>query len=39
MSPLVDARKGRLRTAAGRTGYSLRGDENDKYDDDPDTEA
>jgi hypothetical protein len=34
-SPLVDARKGRFRTALGRMGTSAMGVENDKYGDDP----
>lgn len=33
--PLVDARRGRLRTSNGRMGLSAIGDENEKYGDDP----
>lgn len=35
MSPLVDARKGQLRTSNGRMGLSATGDDNEKYGDDP----
>lgn len=39
VNPLVDARRGRLRTSHGRMGISQTGDENNKYGDDPYAEA